>query len=272
MVKFWNNCISEWESWLTLHKWGGSRSFMTMTMTIWWPKSGVWIYQIVTGVASVVGMPWTHLVLYEGNTRALCTGNRINATYEQIASWVGARFWIHDLWIPYTFATHSSGQHANHSVMTHPSKNRWAPAEPYLTQTTACKLIRTVRVTTKLLTPGTIDSQYILAIYDTMVHNNDNDKTSVKFALTNDTPFVSYTKKNDRDILRAHSTGIYPNSKVHGASWGPSGADRTQVGPMLAPLTLLSGSISLECMEKTWEHVSHPIGDSCSLNHFFHHL
>ena len=34
------------------------------------------------------------------------------------------------------------------------------------------------------------------------------------------------------------------DSKVHGDnSWGPSGADRTQVGPMLAPWTLLSGTI-----------------------------
>ena len=64
MVKFWYSCISDWEGRLTLHKRGGSRSFMTMTMTIWWPRSGVWIYQVVTGVTSVVGMPWTHLVLY----------------------------------------------------------------------------------------------------------------------------------------------------------------------------------------------------------------
>ena len=62
MVKFWNSCISEWEGRLTLHKGGGSRSFMTMIMTIWWPRSGVWIYQIVTGVTSVVGVPSTHLV------------------------------------------------------------------------------------------------------------------------------------------------------------------------------------------------------------------
>ena len=40
MVKFWNSCISEWEGRLTLHKKGGSRSFMTMTMKIWWPSSG----------------------------------------------------------------------------------------------------------------------------------------------------------------------------------------------------------------------------------------
>ena len=62
MVKFWNSCISEWEGRLTFHKGGGSRSFMTMIMTIWWPSSGVWIYQIVTGVTSVVGVPSTHLV------------------------------------------------------------------------------------------------------------------------------------------------------------------------------------------------------------------
>ena len=35
MVKFWNSCISEWEGRLTLHKGGGSGSFMTMIMTIW---------------------------------------------------------------------------------------------------------------------------------------------------------------------------------------------------------------------------------------------
>ena len=64
MVKFWNSSISEWKGWLTLHKGGGSMSFMTMTRTIWWPRSGVWIYQIVTGVTSVVGMPSTHLVWY----------------------------------------------------------------------------------------------------------------------------------------------------------------------------------------------------------------
>ena len=42
-------------------KGSGSRSFMTMT--IWWPRSGVWIYQIVTGVTSVVGVPSTRLVI-----------------------------------------------------------------------------------------------------------------------------------------------------------------------------------------------------------------
>ena len=33
-------------------------------LTIWWPRSGVRIYQIVTGVTSDVGVPSTHLVIY----------------------------------------------------------------------------------------------------------------------------------------------------------------------------------------------------------------
>ena len=65
----WNSCISEWEGRLTLHKGSGSRSVMTMTMTIWWPRSGVWIYQIVTGVTSVVGVPSTHLVIQYDNAK-----------------------------------------------------------------------------------------------------------------------------------------------------------------------------------------------------------
>ena len=37
-----------------------SRSYMILT--IWWPRSSLRIYQIVTGVTSVVGVPSTHLV------------------------------------------------------------------------------------------------------------------------------------------------------------------------------------------------------------------
>ena len=37
---------------------GGSRSFMTMTMTIWWPR----IYQIVNGVTSDVSVPSTLII------------------------------------------------------------------------------------------------------------------------------------------------------------------------------------------------------------------
>ena len=55
-----DSCISEWEGQLTLYKGDWSRLFMTMT--IWWPRSGLRIYQIVTGVTSNVGVLSTRLV------------------------------------------------------------------------------------------------------------------------------------------------------------------------------------------------------------------
>ena len=58
-----DSCTSEWETRLTLNKGSGRRSFMTMTVTIWWPRSSVRIYQIMTGVTSDVGVPSTHLVI-----------------------------------------------------------------------------------------------------------------------------------------------------------------------------------------------------------------
>ena len=39
-------------------------------------------------------------------------------------------------------------------------------------------------------------------------------------------------------------SGVTLISRFMGPTWGPSGAKRTQVGPMLAPWTLLSGHIS----------------------------
>ena len=35
-------------------------------------------------------------------------------------------------------------------------------------------------------------------------------------------------------FMTQDESSIIPDSKVHGANMGPSGADRTQVGPMLA--------------------------------------
>ena len=58
----WIAVISEWEDRLTLDTGGGSRSFITMAVTIWWLRSGVRICQIVTGVTSDVGVPLTHRV------------------------------------------------------------------------------------------------------------------------------------------------------------------------------------------------------------------
>ena len=43
--------------------------------------------------------------------------------------------------------------------------------------------------------------------------------------------------------------GTVPDSNVHGPTWGPSGADRSEVGPMLAPWTLLSGVLQ-KCVGK----------------------
>ena len=48
-----------YEGQLTLNKMG---SFMTMTVTFWWPRWGVRIYPIVTGVTSDVGVLSTRLV------------------------------------------------------------------------------------------------------------------------------------------------------------------------------------------------------------------
>ena len=63
MVRFWNSCISEWEGRLTLHKGGGSRSFMTMT--IWWPRSAVWIYQIAGYPVCFLDMIIKSWILFE---------------------------------------------------------------------------------------------------------------------------------------------------------------------------------------------------------------
>ena len=45
-------------------------------------------------------------------------------------------------------------------------------------------------------------------------------------------------------------------ARFMGPTWGPSGADRTQVGPMLSPWTLLSGTLLLcrefVCVEHKW--------------------
>ena len=44
-----------------------------------------------------------------------------------------------------------------------------------------------------------------------------------------------------------------PIARFMGPTWGPSGADKTQVGPMLAPWTLLSGDI-LVSLVSSWPH------------------
>ena len=50
------------------------------------------------------------------------------------------------------------------------------------------------------------------------------------------------------NFIIMHMCYTLPDSKVHGANMGPIWGHRTQVGPMLAPWTLLSGLCSLRSM------------------------
>ena len=72
-------------------------------------------------------------------------------------------------------------------------------------------------------------------------HMMPRKKTPILVSFTKST---KYTDVLDQYILifptLVHTIPC-PDSKVHEANWGPSEADRTQVGPMLAPWTLLSG-------------------------------
>ena len=52
--------------------------------------------------------------------------------------------------------------------------------------------------------------------------------------------------KSRNSVICGYSSLI---ARFMGPSWGPSGADRAQVGPMLAPWTLLSG---LSCCLRKW--------------------
>ena len=45
-------------------------------------------------------------------------------------------------------------------------------------------------------------------------------------------------------------------ARFMGPTWGPSGADRAQVGPMLAPWTLLSGIFRTECYDNMYNYNS----------------
>ena len=55
-------------------------------------------------------------------------------------------------------------------------------------------------------------------------------------------------------------------ARVMGPTWGPSGADRTQVGPVLAPWTLLSGgSLELHTQTQLIPGIPHQCNDA--LNH-----
>ena len=59
-------------------------------------------------------------------------------------------------------------------------------------------------------------------------------------------PCVKLHRVSFAHVIRPDMANLgLPDSKVPGPTWGPSGADRTQVGPMLAPWTLLSGLLTV---------------------------
>ena len=60
---------------------------------------------------------------------------------------------------------------------------------------------------------------------------------------------------NDRD-RHIFEVILFPIARFMGPIWGPSGADRTQVGPRLAPWTLLSGIASI-CHKREIESHKH---------------
>ena len=62
-VKVWNSLIWGMGGWLTWNERDVSRSFMTMTVTYGQPWWGGWMYHIVIGVTSDVGVPSTYLVM-----------------------------------------------------------------------------------------------------------------------------------------------------------------------------------------------------------------
>ena len=59
-----------------------------------------------------------------------------------------------------------------------------------------------------------------------------------------DDPFLQMHAYASPDIKHCR-TGKNPVARFVGPTWGPSGADRTQAGPMLTPWTLLSENIVL---------------------------
>ena len=63
--------------------------------------------------------------------------------------------------------------------------------------------------------------------------------TIIRMPPQNNTPRHPRHRLHVAPVVTQHAS---PDSKVHGVNMGPSGTDRTQVGPMLAPWILLSGS------------------------------
>ena len=91
---------------------------------------------------------------------------------------------------------------------------------------------------------------YIYVIHQCTQHKNDNDKTSVRFALTNDNSYLAlsgqlwgvfrelYEEKWLQYIESTLCWHIYPDNKVHGANMGPTWVLLAPDGPHDGPMNL----------------------------------
>ena len=87
----------------------------------------------------------------------------------------------------------------------------------------------------KCLCPG------ITISTDQLQWKGQKERFFIKHAAVFNRPCTGDTGHEPRRSLLVKVSLI---ARFMGPTWGPSGADRTQVGPMLAPSTLLSGMIS----------------------------
>ena len=71
--------------------------------------------------------------------------------------------------------------------------------------------------------------------------------------------WIRVYKLSDEHVISPTNTGRYIHillARFMGPTWGPSGADRrTQVGPMLAPWTLLSGYVNIYSVPECSRHL-----------------
>ena len=75
--------------------------------------------------------------------------------------------------------------------------------------------------------------------YVEFISNTYNERVIIRVPVTLE--LMGTTRNRVRHGVAA-MRATTPVARFMGPTWGPSGADRTQVGPMLAPWTLLSGN------------------------------
>ena len=116
---------------------------------------------------------------------------------------------------------------------------RWSrPAKGcYTSQTCSCLLCGTnfLKEISKCCSTDVIWASWHLKLLTTWMfvqRHSDHSKENLKTLMLYYWPFVSGGFLSQKA----------PDSKVHGANMGPPGSCRPQMGPMLAPLTFLSGT------------------------------